>query len=108
MFVGWFRREFDMRLDVVFWPSGITRLVLGIIPMGLFPRTPSDTNLAVVDAPDRLTGNSYRLHTLHVFVGTRGLTLKNVPLPSTHSSDLLFSSVCNLMLRRPIHLPRLA
>jgi len=57
-----------------------------------------------VDSPDPLTGHSYRLHTLHDFVGTRGLTfVQNVPLPSTHSSDYLSSSVCNFMRRRPIH-----
>jgi len=61
-----------------------------------------------VDAPDPLTGHSYRLHTPHNFVGTRGVTfVQNVPLPSTHSSDYLSSSVCNLMRRRPIHLPPL-
>jgi len=64
-----------MRPHVVFWSSGITRLVLGIIPMGFFTRTPSFTNLSFVDAPDPLTGHSYPLHTLHVFVGTRGLTI---------------------------------
>jgi len=62
-----------------------------------------------VDAPDPLTGHSYLLHTLHNLVGTRGLTfVRNVPLPATHSSDCLSSSVCNFMRRRPIHLPRLA
>jgi len=58
-----------------------------------------------VDAPDPLTGHSCRLHTLHDFVGTRGLTfVQNVPLPSTHPFNCLSSSVCNLMRRRPIHL----
>jgi len=62
-----------------------------------------------VDAPDPLTGHSYLLHTLHVFVGTRGLTfVQNVPLPSTHYSDTLSSSVCNIMRRRPIRLLPLA
>jgi len=62
-----------------------------------------------VDAPDPLTGHSYLLHTLHDLVGTRGLTfVRNVPLPATHSSDCLSSSVCNLMRRRPIHLLPLA
>jgi len=94
-----------MRLHVVFWSSGITRLVLGIVPMGFFPRTPSFTNLSSVDAPDPLTGHSYLLHTLHDFVGPRGLTfVRNVLLPSTHSSDCLSSSACNLMSRRLIHL----
>jgi len=96
-------------LDVVFWSSGITRLVLGIVPMGFFPWTPSFTNLSSVDAPDPLTGHSCLLHTLHAFVGTRRLTfVQNVPLPSSHYSDCLSSSVCNLMRRRPIHLPLLA
>ena len=93
-----------MQLHVVFWSSGIIRLVLGIVPIGFFPRTPSFTNLSSVDSPDPLTGHSYRLHTLHDFVGTRGLTfVQNVPLPSTHSSDYLSSSVCNFMRRGPIH-----
>jgi len=104
-FVGWLHREFDTRLDVVFWSSGITRLVLGIVPMGFFPRTPSFTNLSSVDAPDPLTGHSYLLHTLHDFVGTRGLTfVRSGPLPSTHPFDCLSSSVCNLRRRCPIHL----
>jgi len=94
-----------MQLDLVFLSSGITRLVLGIVPIGIFPRTPSFTNLSSVDSPDPLTGHSYRLHTLHDFVDTRGLTLvRNVPLHSTHSSDCQSSSVCNLMRRHPIHL----
>jgi len=77
--------------------------------MGFFPWTPSFTNLSFVDAPDPLTGHSYLLHTLHDLVGTRGLTfVRNVLLPSTHSSDGLSSSVCNLMRRRPIHLRPLA
>jgi len=77
--------------------------------MGFFPQTPSVTRLSFVDAPDPLTGHSYFLHTLHVFVGTRGLTyVPNVPLPSTYSPDCLSSSVCNLMRRCPIHLPPLA
>jgi len=63
-----------MQLHVVFWSSSITRLVLRIVPMGFFPRTPSFTNLSFVDAPNPLTGHSYLLHTLHVFVETRGLT----------------------------------
>jgi len=73
--------------------------------MGFLPRTPSFTNLSSVDAPDPLTGHSYLLHTLHNFVGIRGLTfVRSVPLLSTHSSDYLSSSGCNLMRRRPIHL----
>jgi len=77
--------------------------------MGFFPGTPSFTNLSCVDAPDPLTGHSYPLHTLHGFVGTRGLSfVRNVPFPSTHSSDSRSSSVCNLTRRRVIHLPPLA
>jgi len=103
---GWFSRESDMQLHVVFWSSGITLLVLGIFPMGFFPQTLSFTNLSFVDTPDPLIGHSYLLHTLHVFVDTMGLTfMQNVPLPSTHSCDCLSSTVCNLMRRRPIHLP---
>ena len=98
-----------MQLHVVFLPSGITRLVLGIVPIGFLPRAPSFPNLSSVDAPDPLTGHSYLLHTLHVFVDTRGLTfVQNVPLPSTHYSDSLSSSLCNLMRRLLIHLPLLA
>jgi len=94
---------------IVFWSSGITPLVLGIVPMGSFPRAPSFTNLASVDAPNPLTGHSYHLHTLHDFVGTRGLTVvRNVPLPSTHPYDCLSSRVCNLIRRCPIHLVPLA
>ena len=37
IFFGWFRREFGMRLHLVFWSSDITRLVLGIIPIRIFP-----------------------------------------------------------------------
>jgi len=97
-----------MQLHLVFLSSGIARLVLGIVPIGFFPQTPSFTNLSFVDSPNPLTGHSYRLHTLHDFVGTRGLTfVRNVLLPLTHSSDCLSSSVCNLMRRRPIHLPPL-
>jgi len=77
--------------------------------MGFFPRTQSFTNLPFVDAPDPLTGHSYLLHTLHVFVGTRGLTfVQNVPLPSTYYSDSQSSSVCNIMRCCPIHLPSAA
>jgi len=54
-----------------------------------------------------LTGHSYLLHTIHVFVGTRGLTfVQSVLLLSTHSSQWLSSSVCNLIRHRLIHLPR--
>jgi len=98
-----------MQPHIVFRSSGITRLVLRIVHIGFFPRTPSFANLSFVDAPDPLTGHSYRLHTLHVFGGTSGLTfMQNVLLPLTNSSDCLSSSVCNLMHRRPIHLLQLA
>jgi len=94
-----------MQLHIVFWSSGITRLALRIVPIGIFPRTPSFTNLSSVDSPDPLTGHSYLLYTLHDFVGTRGLTfVQNVPLPSSQYSDYLSSSVCDFMRRRPIHL----
>ena len=63
-----------MQLDIVFWSSGITRLVLGIVPMGFFTRALSFTNLSCLDTPDPLTGHSYLLHTPNDFVGTRGLT----------------------------------
>jgi len=77
--------------------------------MDFFPRTPSVTNLSSVDAPDPLTGHSYLLHTLHDFVGTRGLTfVRNVPLLPTYASDCLSSSVCNLMRCLPIPLLPLA
>jgi len=77
--------------------------------MDFFPRTPSFTNLSSVDAPDPLTGHSYLLHTLHDFVGTRGLTfVRNVPLLPTYASDCLSSSVCNLMRCLPIPLLPLA
>jgi len=62
-----------MQRHVIFWSSSITRLILGIVPMGFFPRTPSCTSLSFVNAPAPLTGHSDHLHTLHVFVGTRGL-----------------------------------
>jgi len=80
-----------------------------MVPIGFFPRTPSFANLSFVDTPDPVTGHCYRLHTLHLFVGTSGLTfMQKVPLPLTHPSDCLSSSVCNLMLRLLIHLPLLA
>jgi len=98
-----------MRLHVAFSSSGITRLVLEIVPIGFFPRTPSFTNLSSMDARDPLTGHSYLLHTLHDLVGTRGLSfVRNVLLLSTHSSDCLPSSLCNFMRRGPIHLLSLA
>jgi len=94
-----------MRPHGGFSSSGITRHVLGIVPMGFFPRTTSFTNLSFVDAHNPLTGHSYLFHTLHVFVGTRGQTfLQDVLLPSTHTSDWVSSSVCNLMRYRLIHL----
>jgi len=105
----WFPREFDLQLHVVFWSSGIIPPVLGIVPIGFFPQTPSFTNLSSMDAPDPLAGHSYLLHTLHDLVVTRGPTfVRNVPLPSTHSSDCLSSSFCNLMRRLPPHLLLLA
>ena len=59
-----------------------------------------------MDAPDLLTGHRNLLHILHLFVGTKGLTFgQNVPLPSTHPSDCLSSSVGRYMRRRPIYLP---
>ena len=77
--------------------------------MGFFPHTPSFTNLSFVDAPDPLTGHSYLLHTLHVFVGKRGLTfVQNLPLLSTHAADCLSSSLRNLLSHPPIHLHPLA
>ena len=77
--------------------------------MGFLPRTPAFTNLSFVDAPDPLTMRTYLLHTLHIFVDTRGLTfVQNVPLPSTHTSDSLSSRVCKLMRCCPIHLLPLA
>jgi len=68
-----------MQLPVVFWSSGILRLVLGIVPMGCFSLTLSFTNLSFVDPPNPLIGHSYHLHTLLVFVGTRGLTFLQTP-----------------------------
>jgi len=76
-----------------------------IVPIGLFPQTASFTKLSFVNAPDPLTGHSYHLHNLQVFVGTGGLTfVQDDPLPSTPSSDHLTSSVFNLIRRPPIHL----
>jgi len=98
-----------MQLHIVFWSSRITQLVLGIVPIGFFPRAQSFTNLSSVDAPNLLTGHRYLLRTLHHFVGTRGLTfVQNVLSPLTHSSDCLSSRVCSFMRRRPIHLLLLA
>jgi len=65
--------------------------------------------MSFVDSPDPLTGHSYLLHTLRIFVGKRGLKcMQNVVLSSTYSSDYLSSSVCNLMRHCPIHLIPLA
>jgi len=48
--------------------------------MGVFPLTPSFTNMFFVDSADPLTGYSDLLHTLHVFVDERDLTrVQNVP-----------------------------
>ena len=69
-----------MQPHSVFWCFRITRLILGIVPMGFFPRTPFFISLSFVDAPDPLTGHSYHLHTLHVFVGLRGLTFVQRPV----------------------------
>jgi len=94
-----------MRPHVVFLSSGITGQVLRIAPMGYIPWTPSFTNMSFVDSPDPVSGHSDLLLTLGVLVGTRGLTcLPNIPLPLTHSSNGLSSSVCNLMRRCLIHL----
>jgi len=98
----------DMQPHVGFWSTGITRLVFRIVPIGFFPRIPSFTNLSFVNAPDPLTGHSYLLHTLQVFVGTRGLTfVRNVPLPTTNSPNCLSLSVRSFMRRlpTPLHLP---
>jgi len=74
--------------------------------MGFFPRTPSFANSSFLESPAPVTGHSYFLHTLPIFVGKRRLTcMQNVPLPSTHSCDSLSSSVYSLMRRCPIHLP---
>jgi len=93
-----------MQLQVVFLASDITQLVLRIVPMGFVPRTPSFTNLSFGDAPDPLTGHSYLLHTLHVFVGTRGLTFVQMSryLGPTLSTALSLS-VSNIMGRSLIH-----
>jgi len=83
-----------MQLHVLFWSSGIAQLALGIVPMGFFLRSLSFTNLSFVDAPDPLTGHMYFLQILQVLVGTLGLTfMKNAPLPATHSSASLSSSI---------------
>jgi len=98
-----------MQAHVVFLSSGITCLVLRIPPMGFFPQTPSLANLSFLESPALVTGHSYLLRTLHVFVGKRGLTfMENVRLPSSHCPDDLSSSVCNLMHHCPIHLLLLA
>ena len=55
---------------------------------GLSPSDHLFTKMSFVDSPIPLTGHSYLLHTLHVFVGTRGETwVQNVPLPLTNSAD---------------------
>ena len=95
-----------MHPHVVFLSSAITQPVHGILPMGLFPLTPSFTNLSSVDEPDPLTGHSYRHQTLHSFVCTRGITFRhNVPLPTTHSSVCRSSSVGNILHHGQTHLP---
>jgi len=73
--------------------------------MRFVPRTPSFANLSFLELPAAVTGHSYLLYALRVFVAKRGLTcMQNVSFPLTHSSDCLSSSVCNLMRRGPIHL----
>jgi len=68
-------------------------------------RTTSFTNLSFVDAPNPLTGHSYLIHILPVFVGNAGLTwLENVPFPPTHSSAYLSSRVSTFMRCCLIHL----
>jgi len=100
-----------MQLHVAFWSSGITRLVLGIVPICFFPRTSSFTYLSFVDAPNPLTGHSCLLHTLHVVVGTRGLTfVQNVPLPSTHLPTVCLQvsvTICAVVRFSPRYLHRL-
>jgi len=77
--------------------------------MGFFPQTPSFANPSFLESLTPVTGHSYLLHTLHVFVGKRGLTcMQNVPLLLTHSSDGLSWSVGNFMRGCPIHLLSLA
>jgi len=77
--------------------------------MGIFPGTPSFTNMSFVDSRDPLTAHSYLLHTLRVFVGKRGLTgVQNVLLPATHCSKELSLTVYNLICLHPIHLLQLA
>jgi len=71
-----------MQLHVLFLYSRFTELVRGIKPIGFFPRTLSFTNLSFVDAPDPLTGHSYILDTLRVFVSTRGPTFEQNVLPT--------------------------
>jgi len=65
--------------------------------------------MSFLDAPDPLTGHSYLLHTLHLFVSTRGPTfVQKVPLPLSHYSDCLSSSVYSLVRHGPTHLLPLA
>jgi len=54
------------------------KLVLRIVPMAFLPLTPSCTNMSFVDSPNLLTRHSYLLHSLPMFVGTRGLSLTGV------------------------------
>jgi len=54
--------------------------------MGFVPRTPSFANPSFLESPAPVTGHSYLLHALRVFVRMSGVTcMQNVPLPLTHS-----------------------
>ena len=95
-----------MRPHDIFWSSSITPLVLGIAPLGFFTQTPSFAHPPFQDSTDAVTGHSYLLHTLCVFVCKRGvISMQNIPSQSALSPDCLSSSVSNLMRRHPIHLP---
>jgi len=73
--------------------------------MAVFPPSPCYTNVSFVDSPDPLTGHSYLLHTLHVFVGKRSLTCSHDdPEPSTYIFDMVSLRVCNIMRLCPVHL----
>jgi len=73
------------------------------------PRTPSFANPSLPQSPGPVTGHSYLLHTLRIFVGKRGLTLiQKVPLHMPHPCDGLSSSVCSVMHHCLIHLFPLA
>jgi len=73
--------------------------------MGFFPRSPSFTNLSFLELPAPVTGDSYLLHTVRVFVGKRGLTyMQNIVSPSTYCSDGICSIVGDFIRRLPIHM----